>query len=204
MGGVGLQQFFICCFVGLAIRFQRQMKRDAPITDQKRALRMLYILYAVLILITVSATLPIYTVANNETIKRLNKRKNNTKLTPPQVRIIFRLIEYSKGYNSGIPVHEAYQYVLDSTLMLVALVLFNIVHPGQIMPGKESDFPSRKQRKAVGKKNVKGRMAGGLPLYASDSDVQSAGMAEEGGRNPTEPKIDGVAASYGIVREFET
>ena len=57
MGGVGLQQFFICCFVGLAIRFQRQMKRDAPLTDQARALRMLYILYAVLTLITVSTTL---------------------------------------------------------------------------------------------------------------------------------------------------
>ena len=61
MGGVGLQQLFVCCFVGLAIRFQRQMKRDAPATDQGRALRMLYILYAVLTLITVSDTLPIAT-----------------------------------------------------------------------------------------------------------------------------------------------
>lgn len=31
--------------------------------------------------------------------------------------------------------------------MLVALVLFNIFHPGKIMAGKESDFPSRKDRK---------------------------------------------------------
>lgn len=54
MGGVGLQQFFICCFVGLAIRFQRQMQRDTPLTDQSRAFRMLYVLYAVLTLITVS------------------------------------------------------------------------------------------------------------------------------------------------------
>lgn len=131
MGGVGLQQFFICCFIGLAVRFQRHMKQDTYVTDQKRAFRMLYILYAVLTLIT--------------------------------VRIIFRLVEYSKGYSSGIPVHEAYQYILDSTLMLIALVLFNIVHPGRIMPGKESDFPSRKQRKAIGKKNVRGRMAGDLP-----------------------------------------
>ena len=59
MGGVGLQQFFICCFVALAIRFQRQMQRDAPITDQSRALCMLYVLYAVLTLITVSDTLHI-------------------------------------------------------------------------------------------------------------------------------------------------
>ena len=66
MGGVGLQQFFICCFVGLAVRFQRQMKRDAPATDQRRALRMLYILYAVLTLITVS-TLPIATTNKHKT-----------------------------------------------------------------------------------------------------------------------------------------
>lgn len=57
MGGVGLQQFFICCFVGVAIRFQRQMKYDAPVVVQARALRMLYIVYAVLTLITVSVTL---------------------------------------------------------------------------------------------------------------------------------------------------
>ena len=70
MGGVGLQQFFICCFVGLAIRFQRQMKRDAPLTDQSRAPRMLYVLYAVLTLITVSATLPL-------TISKENKQPNS-------------------------------------------------------------------------------------------------------------------------------
>lgn len=58
MVGVGLQQLFILCFIGLTIRFQRQIKRDDPVSDQKRALRLLYILYAVLTLITVSFTLP--------------------------------------------------------------------------------------------------------------------------------------------------
>ncbi|CAD6577136.1 MAG: hypothetical protein ASARMPRED_008138 [Alectoria sarmentosa] len=172
MGGVGLQQFFICCFVGLAIRFQRQMKRDAPVTDQRRALRMLYILYAVLALIT--------------------------------VRIIFRLVEYSKGYSSGIPVHEAYQYILDSTLMLIALVLFNVVHPGQIMPGKESDFPSRKQRKFIGKNNVRGRMAGDLPICEpSNAQVVQPAPDSEAEKNPAYPKIDETTVTYGYVRNFE-
>ena len=31
--------------------------------------------------------------------------------------------------------------------MFIALVLLNIVHPGKVMAGKESDFPSRKERK---------------------------------------------------------
>ena len=31
--------------------------------------------------------------------------------------------------------------------MFIALVLLNITHPGRVMVGKESDFPSRKERK---------------------------------------------------------
>lgn len=63
------------------------------------------------------------------------------------MRIIFRLCEYSQGLKSTLPNHEAYQYCLDSLPMLVAFVLLNVVHPGRIMPGKESDLPSRKDRK---------------------------------------------------------
>ena len=64
------------------------------------------------------------------------------------MRIIFRLVEYSDGLESTIPSHEAYQYCLDSLPMLLALVLLNVVHPGRLMSGKESDMPSRKQRKS--------------------------------------------------------
>ncbi|KAL8806856.1 MAG: hypothetical protein Q9200_004893 [Gallowayella weberi] len=63
------------------------------------------------------------------------------------IRIIFRLIEYSKGLDSTIPNHEAYQYIFDTLPMFIALIIFNLIHPGRIMPGKESDFPSRKERK---------------------------------------------------------
>ncbi|KAL8796587.1 MAG: hypothetical protein Q9182_007332 [Xanthomendoza sp. 2 TL-2023] len=63
------------------------------------------------------------------------------------IRIIFRLIEYSKGLDSTIPNHEAYQYIFDTLPMFIALILFNVIHPGRIMPGAESDFPSRKERK---------------------------------------------------------
>ena len=72
-------------------------------------------------------------------------------LTLITVRIIFRLIEYSKGITSTIPNHEAYQYVFDSTPMFFALVAFNIMHPGRFMRGKAADFPSRKERKAWSK-----------------------------------------------------
>ncbi len=73
-----------------------------------------------------------------------------TKLTASiQLRIFFRIVEYAQGLDSPIPNHEVYQYTLDSLPMLVALVLFNIFHPGRIMPGKVSNIPSRKERKRL-------------------------------------------------------
>ncbi|KAH8813021.1 RTA1 like protein-domain-containing protein [Xylogone sp. PMI_703] len=66
------------------------------------------------------------------------------------IRIIFRLIEYSSGIHSSIPNHEVFQDCLDSLPMFLALFIFNVVHPGRIMPGKESDLPSRRERKKGG------------------------------------------------------
>lgn len=56
MGGVGLQQLFVFLFLFLAIKFQREMMRDMPKAEQPRVLGLLYVLYAVLILITVSVS----------------------------------------------------------------------------------------------------------------------------------------------------
>jgi hypothetical protein len=121
MGGVGLQEAFILLFLFLAIRFHRTLRLEQPITS-KSALKLLYVQYAAITLIT--------------------------------IRIIFRLIEYSKGITSTIPNHEAYQYVFDSVPMALALYLFNAIHPGRIMPGKESDLPSRKTRKMWKKQGI--------------------------------------------------
>jgi hypothetical protein len=38
-------------------------------------------------------------------------------------------------------------YVLDATPMFLAVVLLNIFHPGRVLVGPESKFPSRKERK---------------------------------------------------------
>lgn len=51
--------------------------------------------------------------------------------------------------------------------MLIALALFNIVHPGRVMPGKQGDFPSRKERKLMGK-NTSGA-AGGIGLLPTST-----------------------------------
>ncbi|KAE8445853.1 hypothetical protein EG329_012776 [Mollisiaceae sp. DMI_Dod_QoI] len=113
--GCGIQQLFIIVFCIIAVKFHLEIRAQIPTDKQARALKMLYTMYAVILLIT--------------------------------IRIIFRLIEYSSGFNSSIPNTEAYMYCLDSVPMFIALVLLNVTHPGNIMPGKESDMPSRKERK---------------------------------------------------------
>ena len=112
------------------------------------------------------------------------------------------MIEWANGVDSGIPQHEAYQYVFDSSMMLFALVLLNIVHPGRIMPGKECDFPSRKERKAVGKDNVKGRageIGAALPLHETPNPTSRSGNDKF---NPTNLKSGTDTVSMGYVTEF--
>ena len=50
-------------------------------------------------------------------------------------------------------------YVFDSTPMWIALVLYVVFHPGRLMPGKESDFPSRAERKELGRMMKTGQLS---------------------------------------------
>ncbi|KAL8709530.1 MAG: hypothetical protein Q9220_005772 [cf. Caloplaca sp. 1 TL-2023] len=109
------------------------------------------------------------------------------------VRIIFRLIEYSQGLDSSVPNHEAYQYIFDSLPMLFALVVFNVVHPGRIMSGKECDFPSRKERKNYFKDG--GNSSQLLPVAETATGTVVA-MPEEGMyRSKVQPNVP----MYGYV-----
>ncbi|CAK7243880.1 MAG: hypothetical protein STHCBS139747_005410 [Sporothrix thermara] len=58
------------------------------------------------------------------------------------IRIVFRIVEYSNGLKSTIPNHEVFQYCLDTLPMFVAILMYNIVHPGRIMRGPETDVKS--------------------------------------------------------------
>jgi len=142
MAGVGIQQIFIVIFVLFAIKLHMVLLRSEGLAKQtqSRALILLYTVYAVLGFVTVRLSIRKYF-------------KVFTLLTSHfhhQLRIIFRLCEYSEGLDSTIPSHEAYQYCLDSLPMLFASVLLNVVHPGRIMPGKQSNIPSRRERKKNG------------------------------------------------------
>ncbi|KAF5707465.1 phospholipid-translocating ATPase [Fusarium globosum] len=69
------------------------------------------------------------------------------------IRIVYRLIEFGPGVNehNQLLIHEEYPLGLDATPILIALVLLNIMHPGFVLRGPDSEFPklSRKERKAI-------------------------------------------------------
>jgi hypothetical protein len=71
------------------------------------------------------------------------------------MRIIYRLVEFSQGTTSTNPIltHEGYTYGLDALPMFLAVVILNVIHPGWILKGSESEFPrqTRKEKKAVKK-----------------------------------------------------
>ncbi|PGH18059.1 hypothetical protein AJ79_00686 [Helicocarpus griseus UAMH5409] len=138
MGGIGLQELFILIFLILAARFQHKMTRLEQTLLQPTSSthnhynllpwrRLLYALYAGLILIT--------------------------------IRIIFRMVEYSSGHDTGLATSEAAFYCLEALPMIVGLGLFNFVHPGMVLVGPESEFP-KKEKKEKKKKGKKGKEGG--------------------------------------------
>jgi len=52
-------------------------------------------------------------------------------------RSVFRIVEYIQGFNGYLLDHEVFLYIFDGTLMLIMMVLFNVWHPGQMIPGRK-------------------------------------------------------------------
>lgn len=80
--------------------------------------------------------------------------------------------------------------------MFIALVLLNICHPGRIMPGKESDFPSRKVRKAMGKTKRDNSV-----LPASNGGVRLNSLSDSAGNGDLEEAMKPTAGRHHRVSE---
>ncbi|KAK6698426.1 hypothetical protein SNK05_011269 [Fusarium graminearum] len=96
-------------------------------------------------------------------------------------RIVYRLVEFGPGVNAHntLLIHEGYPLGLDATPILIALVLLNIMHPGFVLRGPESEFPklSRKEKKALKeqkKQAKKDRKAGVQQLEELSIDKRSS------------------------------
>ena len=144
MGGIGLQQFFICVFVVLAVKFQRRMTRfdkmEAGSFGEKSTWKKLLItLYVSLGLISVrNLSKPYFTFF----IQMLLYVTSTNTLTL-QIRIIFRLIQFSGGHGTSNPLitNEGLFYALEAVPMLLALFSFNFVHPGKVLVGPAAEMP---------------------------------------------------------------
>lgn len=113
MGGIGMQEGFIALFLGLVVKFhrdQRQAERSGRLALNKIAgwRWMIWALSTCMLAIT--------------------------------IRIIYRLIEFSAGLGSSnpLPKNEPLLYVLESAPMFLAIVLWNIFHPGRYMFGEDT------------------------------------------------------------------
>jgi hypothetical protein len=49
------------------------------------------------------------------------------------VRSLFRIIEYLQGFSGYLLSHEVYLYIFDAVLMLAVMVLFNVLHPSEVV-----------------------------------------------------------------------
>lgn len=122
MGGIAVQEAFVLFFISLMVLFHRQ-SISLETSIRVRERPWRPLLYA------------LYGV-----------------LLAITVRIIFRLVEYSRGMqpSNPVPFHEEYAYALDAFPMMVAILILAVIHPGRYLVGPESEFPkkSRKERKA--------------------------------------------------------
>ncbi|KAH8730727.1 RTA1 like protein-domain-containing protein [Phaeosphaeriaceae sp. PMI808] len=125
MVGVGVQELFILLFTALIVKFHRDalgFERQGLLHSGKGSKLwkwLTYALYSALLLIT--------------------------------MRIIFRLVEFSGGMDPAtnqIPFKEGYALGLDAFPMVLAILVLAVLHPGLVLRGEESEFPSRKVRKA--------------------------------------------------------
>jgi SNF family Na+-dependent transporter len=49
------------------------------------------------------------------------------------IRSIFRVVEYLQGFSGYLLSHEVYLYMFDSVLMLCVMIIFNTVHPSEVV-----------------------------------------------------------------------
>ncbi|KAJ5105918.1 RTA-like protein [Penicillium alfredii] len=54
------------------------------------------------------------------------------------IRSIYRTIELSQGWTGYLITHESYFIGLDGAMMVVAVAIFNVLHPGWLLPSSES------------------------------------------------------------------
>ncbi|KAJ2900594.1 hypothetical protein MKZ38_002390 [Zalerion maritima] len=145
MAGVGFQLAFIIVFLAIIVKFFLMIRAnevDSPHANTRRVSILLGSLAACLILII--------------------------------IRIIYRLIEFGEGANEDNELlhSEWYAICLDGLPMLLAFLVLNVVHPGIVLKGPESEFPKLTRAEKKQLKQAK-----------KDAKLQAKKDRKEGGKN---------------------
>lgn len=56
------------------------------------------------------------------------------------IRSIIRVVEFAQGQQGYILTHEAFLYVFDALLVLIAMSVFNVIHPQELTRQKPTDM----------------------------------------------------------------
>jgi hypothetical protein len=64
------------------------------------------------------------------------------------IRSIYRVIELAQGWSGFLITHQIYFVILDGTMMVLAVAVFNFVHPGWLLIS-ESEFQMHKEMSDV-------------------------------------------------------
>lgn len=179
MGGIGMQEGFIALFLGLVVKFhldQLQAERARRLAADKMSgwRWMVSALYFSLLAIT--------------------------------VRIIYRLAEFSGGlgHSNALPSNEPLLYVLESAPMWLAVLVWNIIHPGRYIHGEDAKMPPswlsrhfcwcRKPKHSHVERDVNQHLAhSNASLYdKGDQELRPIAQDHRGGDSsrPTNPFVD--------------
>lgn len=109
-----------------------------------------------------------YAISNSETVKTRNT---------------FRLIEFAAGYdeNNVMLNNEEYPLMLDGFPMLLACLALNVLHPGLVLRGPDSEFPrfTRAEKKVLKQKKKEEKL---LAKQAKEENIRTdnIGLEERG------------------------
>ncbi|ETN46813.1 uncharacterized protein HMPREF1541_01002 [Cyphellophora europaea CBS 101466] len=166
MGGVGMQLFFIFVFLSIAVKFQLMLRHHGA--------------YYTTLGSSSSSNSNNNDLSAAELAHNTTYDPNRTSSLDPNIlhhqtsqaptralpllyalyaaltlivfRNLYRLIEFSAGVESSITKNEWYTFVFDSTPMLLALLLFNVFHPGRFLKGPRADFEMEKEERRTEKR----------------------------------------------------
>lgn len=128
-GGIGLQLLAIFIFMVISARFRQLVQRQTNSLEQSFEDRIEHTAH------DIGYNCAPWSKAGSRLLYALW-----TALGFIIFRNIYRLVEYTLGFDSYIVRHEWFAYVFDAVPMLAAMLTLNILHPGKVLQGSQSGF----------------------------------------------------------------